>query len=184
MQEFYTVSRRDISSLKELTLYPHDYKPYYTLEKFYESEEVVDLLKDLYPNGLSSHGLQYLSDRFYWTRDGDGTNYITYTPVLEEMFELVRLWKFNNLPSRFTSTFGCISLDDAKHFRDEYCRGAGNIYLVSVNDFFKGDMKWFYSPSIVGNIILAQKYWSGKATDNPFWEYLLSPPVTILSKIE
>jgi hypothetical protein len=37
--------------------------------------------------------------------------------------------------------------------------------------------------SIIGLQIIAEKYWSGKASPVPFWEVLMENPIWILEKI-
>lgn len=185
MNEFYTVSRGDISNLKHLTLFEHDdSKPIYEVTNLFSMDDARTVLKMLYPLGISNHGAQYLYDRLYYVKDSYGRDYVSNTPLIESTFELVRLWKHPNKPSRFSSFFGCLTIEDAITFKQKFCQGKGDIYKVSSKEYFKADMTLLYTAaSIPGNYYLADKYWNGGASLNPFWEVLMSNPVNIISKI-
>lgn len=183
MPEFYTVARHDISSKTSLDLFKRDNTPIYELQNFFTQDDAKNLIDSLYPNGLSSHGRQYLYDKYEWLYDQQGKSYVSYLHIIEVTFELVRLLKFPDKPSRFTSLFGCETLEDARRFKTERCNNSGEIYKVSTDKFFKADMHLLYTATIPGNIIIAEKYWKGEASSNPFWEILMQAPVAIIEKV-
>ena len=185
MHEFYTVSRKDISALKTLELLPHDPSILLTeVVGLFTQPEAREVVETLYPMGLSGHGRTYLHNRHHFLYDDNKNSYVSYMPMIETTFELVRLWKFPDRPSRFTSMFGSLTITDAEKFKSEYCGGVGDIYKVSTDSFFKADMKLLYTgASFSGNINLATKYWNGESSADPYFEILMNSPVTIISKV-
>lgn len=183
MPEFYTVSRRDLTGKKTLELYQRDSSNIYELKDFFSQEDAKNLIDELYPNGISSHGRQYLYDKYTWLYDHNTKSYISYLHIIEITFELVRLWKYPDKPSRFISLFGCLTMEDAQKFKREKCSDMGDIYKVSTDSFFKADMNLLYTASIPGNILLAEKYWRGQQGPTPFWEVLMKAPINIIGKI-
>jgi len=181
MDEFYHVSRKDISTIKSFELQKHE--GHIEAETLYSSEEFIASKVNSFPNGLSNHGRQYLQNPFLAT--GPKTGFTKNEFVLESTFELIRKSKFPNKNSRFTSSFGCLSLEDARRIKKEIFGNTGQIYKVSCDNYTVADMKLLrQSGSIVGLEIVAEKYWSGKTSTNPFLEVIMENPVKILAKIE
>jgi hypothetical protein len=105
--------------------------------------------------------------------------------MIEWTFELIRRVNFKELPSRFESVFGCETLEQARIFKIKRRNGSGNIYKVLAEKSFKADMNYLYlGPSILGNQVLAEKYWKSQATENPFWEILMTGDVEVKEKME
>lgn len=180
MAEFYHVSRADISSLKELDLIKFD--GVIEAEKFYNPEEFKLYKSELYPDGISKHGEIYLHNVFKAT----GPN-LAFTPnefLIETAFELTRRLKFPNRKSRFECTFACLTIEDAKKIRVEQFNNAGKIYKVSCDKFSIADMNLLrQGGSIIGIQIMAEKYWSGIKSQNPFLEVLMETPIKIIEEI-
>lgn len=183
MPEFYTVSRKDISNLTNLNLFNLNEKDIYEIQDFFTLNDAVKKIKQLYPKGISSHGFQYLHDKYDYVYDDNNRSYISYMHIIEITFELIRQISFNEKPSRFESIFGCESLADALKFRNEKGNPENKIYKVSTDSFFKADMNLLYTGTILGNILIAEKYWRGQSSKNPFWEILMQAPVKILEEI-
>jgi hypothetical protein len=185
MKEFYIVSLNDLKIKQKLEL-TTDIKeiPFWNVQGLFSEKEVIDKINDLYPNGISRHGIQYMSEKFEFPK-WNGKDYVHHIPMIEWTFELIRRVNFKELPSRFESVFGCETLEQARIFKIKRRNGSGNIYKVLAEKSFKADMNYLYlGPSILGNQVLAEKYWKSQATENPFWEILMTGDVEVKEKME
>jgi len=181
--EFYTVARRDISNLEHLDLLSiNDDDLIYKAENLFTEDEARTKIRELFPNGLSNHGRQYLYDKYEFVNDNFGKSYMSYMPIIEKTFELVRRISFPERPSRFESLFGWQTLEEAQNFKEKLGEPNNKIYKVSTSSFFKADMNLLYAPTIAGTILLAEKYWQGNAGQNPCWEILMSAPIKIIEE--
>lgn len=181
MNEFYHVSRGDISGIKEFNLYKFD--GFIEAKPFYDASEFKEYKKDIFPNGISKHGERYLHNAFKST--GPNLSFTQNEFIIETTLELIRRLKFTERKSRFVSWFACLSLEDAKRVKMSVFKNNGTIYKVSCNSFFKADMSLLrQAGSIIGIQIVAEKYWLGQASAVPFWEILMEPPITIIEKVE
>lgn len=186
MAEFYTVSHSNITNLSQLNLFGINNIDYQNeVKDILSVDDIKRKLTELYPNGISNHGLMYLSTQLPFYTDGNGRSWVHNTGHTESLFELVRQLKFPDRPSRFTSFFGCETVDEAKKFNEKYREGKGVIHKVSTQSYFKADMSLLLNGgSIIGGYKFAEMYWKGEAGSNPFWEILMSGPVKILECID
>lgn len=184
MAEFYTVSRKEIDGLSELDLFTGYSTELYNVQGLFSIEDAEKLLSSLYPNGISRHGKQYLCDKYEIGYNDEGRPFISYTEMIETIFELIRQLKFSEKPSRFTSVFGCLSYEDAITFKNTVAIGSGTIYQVRAESYFIADMNLLKLATFPANMFFAERYWRGESLNNPFWEVLLKPPVKIIKKIE
>lgn len=83
-----------------------------------------EYVNDWFPNGVSEHGESYL------LRPAPAT---LLDPIVELACELVRRADFPDLPSRFTSVFGCATLEDAQTFRSQFGPPGAPIFEVETN---------------------------------------------------
>lgn len=185
MTELYFVSLKDLDINQKLNLQTkNDEIPFWNVEGFYTENEAKSKLKELYPNGISKHGIQYLSEKFDFLKS-NGKDYVPHMSMIELTFEFVRKTKFPDKPSRFTSVFGCESYEMAKKFRKEYRYDQGKIYKVLAEKCTRLDMRFLsIGLSILGTQIMAEKYWSGKSSKKPFWEVLMTGRIEIIEKME
>lgn len=189
MSTFFTVDRRGIlhqDQILNLTIH-NDIKIHWNngvpeFDLLYEDGRQEDELQahvnKLFANGVSTHGNQYFLD---------GQSYTSVTsPFIELLFEYVRRSYFAEKPSRFESFFACESLEQARAFRAKY--GNGTIWKVECDDAFRADMSLLTieQESILLTSYSAHRYWSGLADFRgpSFWEYLLTPPVHVLKRVE
>ncbi len=184
MPEFFTVATEEISKLEELNLLEIEKSIFTKNDGYFSLEETERKLNSLFSNGISYHGKQYLLDQCLPVYDNAQKAYFPHMPMIELIFELTRQIKFNDKPSRFESIFGCETLEEAKQFRQNRRNNNFKIYKVSAESYFKADMHLLSATSIAGNMVLAEKYWNGESSKNPFWEILMKPPVKILSEVE
>jgi len=110
---------------------------------------------------------------------------VNYSVLTEYLFEYVRKSYYLQRPSRFQSFFAFDNIEHAKDFRNKFCNSQGNICEIESKVSFKADMNLL----TLGNSLLeadyyAHLYWKGETTGNPFWEYLLVPPVKVIRKVE
>lgn len=146
-----------------------------------DPEALQQHVDQLFPEGVSSHGERYFLR--------NGTPAIVISPAIELLFEYVRRSSYADKPSRFQSFFAFGSLNDASNFREKFCNSQGTIWRVEYDDSgaFKADMNVLtLRDSLLVSSYRAHRYWQGlpdPSGEPPVWEYLLPPPVTILSRI-
>lgn len=130
----------------------------------------------LFPDGVSVHGEQYL------LRNASDPKLAS--PNIEMLFEYVRRACFPSRPSRFQSYFGCETIDQARYFRERHGDPLNGIWLVEAERSFTADMHFLQrGSSVLVGSYFAQQYWQGVASEDPFWEVLLVPPVGVLSRV-
>lgn len=170
VSKFYTVDRRLLLEKDQII----------TLKKY--NDVAPDVLKfhinTLFPKGLSFHGENYLLQNRTPEKN----------EVLELVFEYIRQAHFPEKPSRLQSMFACGLLEEALEFRNKYADHDHNaaIWEVECDFCFRGDMKLVHMPtSIIVLSYYAHLYWNGDpGSETPFWEYLLTPPIKVIRKIE
>ncbi len=182
MAVFYTVDR--IGALKAggtIELCSPDYSfPHHHAQNKETSLEIEQTIKDLFPLGLSPHGLRYLFDRYQFLQGA-----ISVSPMIELMVELVRRLEFSDYPSRLESFFGTESIETARRFKAEFSQPHHRVFKVSCARHFKADMRLLViGASAASSINLFKKYWRGESSLEPLWEVLMVPPVTIIEQVD
>ncbi|MDT0677297.1 hypothetical protein [Autumnicola musiva] len=181
MPKFFHVTRTNLSGIDSFQLGQFDNS--IAGEYLYSSQDFKSSIRKQYPDGIAKHGEIFLLNTFQST--GPNQGFTDNEFLIEMTFELVRKLKFPERNSRFTVSFGCLNLEDAKRLREITFDGEGEIFEVECDRYFKADMSFLrQGGSIIGMEIMAEKYWSGKSSGNPFWEVLMEYPVKILNKIE
>lgn len=183
MKTYFTVDRRGGLNSGESLQLIRDYSPYtcYEVSGVFNKDDLVFRLQTLYPEGLSRHGVQYLMESCLIIPDlqtGQSLRITPLEPVIETIFEQVRINEFPHRPSRMQAMFAWSSLKDASRFRGS----AENhlIYQVESSSAFVADMNLLHlGGSLVGAYEYAKKYWSGNKSDNPNLEVLIPLPVVI-----
>jgi hypothetical protein len=146
MQNFYTVDR-----LKNLLIGQQiDLNKNYLGQKFYPVEDIYtesDLkthLNELFPEGVSSHAVNYLTNYSLILKDsntGQPLPCVPHIPMIEMVFELVRRTNFYDNPSRFQSMFAWDSIERANQFRHESQYADAPIFKLQCETFFCADMR-------------------------------------------
>ncbi len=181
MAKFFHVTRTDLTLINKFKL--GQFENSIEAENLYSSNEFKNFNKAQFPDGISKHGEIFLLNPYQAT--GPNQGFTNNDFLIEITFELVRKLKFPQRNSRFTVSFGCLNLEDARQLKATTFDGDGEIYEVECNNFFKADMSYLrQGGSIIGMEIMAEKYWSGNSSKNPFWEILMECPVKVLKKIE
>lgn len=151
-----------------------------------------------YNGNLSVHGINYLITNFAFENPTNKT-----CTIFELIFELIRIQFFPDKPSRFQCFFGCDS--DSINYWLNIFNDSNNpfpIYEIEVENCIKMDSKFISNEiidmndldgklipdfptdiSIVKLAYQAYHYWSGSKTDNPLFEYLISSPFKVKSRI-
>jgi len=149
----------------------------------YGDIEPPDLQKHvgtLFPNGLTSHGERYL------LRSNLPPTAFT-DSKLEILFEYVRRAEFPQCPSRYESFFAWEDLPSAARFRLRYGDLNSLVWEIQADRAFRADMNLLQSGESITSLVksyFAHLYWQGKPGFNePFWECLLVPPVTVLRRV-
>lgn len=166
MTTFYTVDR--LNTLREkqvIKLVRHtDIKP----------AELQLHVDELFINGLTRHGDSY------FLKNSSTPGIIN--SQIEILAEYVRRANFSSCPSRFQAVFASGSIADAEKFISIY--GGGAVWEVSCESYFKADMNLLKNGnSVLVHSYFLNKYWKGESSENPFWEFLLVSPVTVIKKI-
>jgi hypothetical protein len=188
VSKFYTVDRSGNADKNITFSLKSNYSDHqiWTVQNVYDEGDVISRIIQMYPDGLSEHGIQYLIKHGLVIFE-NGTNKplsITHTtPMVEAIFELVRKSEFPQLPSRMQSMFAWCELDDAKEFN----AGLGStcsIYEVESDQAFIADQNLLYlGGSIIGAYEMARKYWSGERGNNCKLEAVIRLPVVLANAI-
>ncbi len=190
MARYYTLDRADTLRSGAVINYETDFSSAWPLPlkgKFCQ-EDLESLSRDLFPNGLTSHGKRYLLKEAFLVKSDFGSEgqkvSVVYEPILELLLEVVRRAYFPEKPSRFSALFAWGTLAEAEAFRSQHGAGRGNIYVVEAGSAFRADMSWVaLGGTNAAALWLAMKYWRGEASADPAWELLISPPVTVGDKV-
>jgi hypothetical protein len=130
----------------------------------------------LFPKGVTAHGEQYFVQP---------TAALKIDGLIELVFEYVRRSHFSRCPSRAQSFFAWGTMEDAIIFMNITGYPQASIWEVEAEEAFKCDMNWLKAAdSVLVMSYRAHQYWQGSSSDQPFWEFLLKPPVRILQKLD
>ncbi|HII4062765.1 TPA: DUF2441 domain-containing protein [Yersinia enterocolitica] len=158
-----------------------------------KKQELATFLTQMYPDGLSKHGHNYLYNPgpLMDEKNGDGQ-----ALLIGLVFELVRRSHFPEKPSRYQSLFACQHISEVKEFREQLAdeREEDEIRNAPIYEVFTdeavhcGDMRLLSDDCPVLELYRrAYLYWSGepapvregKEEEKPFWELLIPLPVLI-----
>ena len=179
----YSVDRRGVyvvgGSLDLLPQGPHQ-TPLLEQPGRWTAQDLIDLQKSLFPNGLSRHGWQYLFDQKAGLPGPDGEAYSAHGWMVELVFESFRLAHHPGRPSRLVSYFAWQTLDQARTFKGPQ----QHIYELE-GEGFVADQVWLtLGIQGIASYYNAEKYWSGAGSANPRWEVVLPAPVKVTRLIE
>lgn len=121
-----------------------------------------------------------------------------YLALREHVYEALRLSKFPNLPSRYTSSFICIGLDDIQNFRAKNDKQRSVLYEVSVVDntalmtSLDSELLGIQNMHEGGRMLSVEElseqasaYWSSNSrTDIAIPEILVESPIKILRRVD
>lgn len=167
------------------------------------------MVKDLFPEGISKHGLQYLRPSAYPKEPLNDEEELRMR-VLEQNFELCRRAAFPDCPSRFQSLFCVENISDLLAWPEILAPGFA-IYEIETLPLgastsrspnrvpFRADAAYlaggcFQTPegNAQGRILMdyslsrdygnASRYWSGCASPHPKWEWVVPLPVRVAAK--
>lgn len=160
---------------------------FWSVQDIYTESDLKTHLDELFSEGLSSHGATYFTNAYLILNDPytrQPLPYVPHIPIIEMVFELVRRTDFRDKPSRFQSLFAWDSIERANQFRHEFQQADAPIFKLQSEIVFRADMQLLLlGGSCLGASLFAHKYWRGKATQKPDWEYLLKPPVTVVEQV-
>jgi hypothetical protein len=186
MTEYFSVDRRGFyTEGGTLTLYkqnPIQNAPVVAGD-FGSMNDVQSHLARLFPDGLSLHGWDYMTRNTKITPGSDGQHYVEYSNALEIFIEYVRRASFPGLHSRLQSYFAFTSAEEARNFSAK--NGSKPVYKLHAERVFRYDQKWLrLGHQSAYTSYAAEQYWSGSATPEPTWEYLLAAPVSVMERIK
>ena len=138
-----------------------------------ETEQWLQFVKRQFPAGISEHGNRYLFD------DSGSSEQLQ-----ETIFEYVRQQRYSDQLSRFQSFFAIEATDlDRLAFVLKCTSGQYQVFEVAGSRVEKHDMLLLKGNSFVNCSYYAEQYWSGGHTENPLYEYLMQPPVSIIRRV-
>jgi hypothetical protein len=182
---FYSVDRRGFYQTgATLDLWQQDPlgRPFWRLPDWFEAEDLRAHVAELFPEGLSLHGWQYMVERHDFIRPTNSDAlFVNHNMVVELVFEYVRRAVLPLRRSRFQSFFAWESLEMARA-----CRKEGQaLYRVEPSSIFRADQSWLTigAQNAIASLC-GHRYWSGAPSDTPRWEILLAPPVRIMERID
>lgn len=166
-----------------------DYKP--------KQPELTAFLTQMYPDGLSKHGHNYLYNPGPLIGDANGESLAL---LIGLVFELVRRSHFPDKPSRYQSLFACQQISEVKAFREKLAdeRNEDEIRTTAIYEVItdetvhRGDMRLLSDDCPVLELYRqAHLYWSGEPAPvkegeeegTPFWELLIPLPVFVGRRI-
>ena len=179
---FYSVDRRGFYRTGgTLDLWQQDPlgRPFWRLPDWFEADDLRAHVAELFPDGLSLHGWQYMVERHDFIRPTK--LFVNHNMVVELVFEYVRRAVFPSRRSRFQSFFAWESLEMAKASRKE----GQALYRVDSSSVFRADQSWM-TIGVQNTIasLCGHRYWSGAPSGTPRWETLLAPPIRIMERID
>jgi hypothetical protein len=185
MPYFYSTDRKRSLQVGQQVDLIRDYSPQLPSgQSFFPDSDLKVHLNELFPEGLSFHGFQYLLNSNYLPQPPYHEHFYYKSPIIDLVFELVRKTRFPDKPSRFQSMFAWDSLDRAKNFRLEYNLPDAPIFKIHADTVFCADMQLLRLGNLgVTASFMADKYWKGEATEKPNWEYLLKLPVQVVEQV-
>src|SRR5262245_15694032 len=159
---FYSVDRSGLYQTDgTLDLWQQDPvlgRPFWRLPDWFEADDLRTHVGELFPDGLSLHGWQYMVERHDFIRPTNSDAlFVNHNMVVELVFEYVRRAVFPSRRSRFQSFFAWESLEMARAFRKE----GQALYRVESSYIFRADQSWLTLG--VQNAIAslsAHRYWS------------------------
>lgn len=157
------------------------------------------VLRDLYPEGLSRHGVRYAgtmvgtdqnvttpgpSEPLVAFRDmaDTETDRVFSTPtttLFEWFFELERLAEFSDCHSRFQSFFAWESREQISDLPQNQGQEP-QVVTVQCEDYTRRDMSLVEFESFSQGVANARRYWQGESSDDPVWEIVMEPPVNVI----
>ncbi|HSH58179.1 MAG TPA: hypothetical protein VK988_00785 [Acidimicrobiales bacterium] len=174
--EYFTVDR--VGTLSPSTI---------QLERWEDIEptELKVHVHEVFPDGLSRHGEQYLLQA---SSAGSALE-----PNLELLWEYARRTFAPDAPSRFQSLFAFERFEDAQEFEAEFGQARAVWTVRSCHQPFRTDMRWL---RLTGSALMvshaAMSYWRQASTAElplalgprrPLWEVLLLLPVDVLERV-
>lgn len=137
-------------------------------------------LRSLYPEGLSRHGRHYCRRDLYGDDPDDLWDF-----ACEAVFEMVRVAAFPERPSRLQSVFGFETRTAVDRFVERFVDDPCTVWTVEAEQSFVADMHLVDAEDFADGLRRARVYWQGATVrDDPFWEALLVPPVTVVEAVE
>ncbi|RDJ12429.1 DUF2441 domain-containing protein [Rhizobium grahamii] len=184
--KLYSADRRGFYQHGKLMLFktPHD-----PLMKFEDSprgdfggEEVLKHMLALFPDGLSPHGWDHAirpANVVVFTSATTSITAVEHSCAIEMLFEFVRRENFKHRPSRFQSYYAFDSIAEVEEFTKLFPDKTFPIYELNSAGVFKCDQKWMNVSDNIGSAFYrAHQFWTGAATKEPKWEYMLQTPIT------
>lgn len=155
--------------------------------KYTDCYEQSSLFNHLWPNGLSFHGRNQLSNKQVGINPLGRLNFNEINSAyIEQIVEFVRISEFPNIPSRYESLFLVPELSDIRHWK-VLTESSYPVFEVEYDTscpvldgyFLRGGISDNFLFSPCSALICAENYLSGKKSSLPMPEILVPLPVKI-----
>src|SRR5262249_43501517 len=155
-------------------------RPFWRLPDWFEADDLRAHVAELFPDGLSLHGWQFMVERHDFIRPTNSDAlFVNHNMVVELVFEYVRRAVFPSRRSRFQSFFRWKPLKRETAFP----KGGQALYGVKSNPIFRADQSWLPLGAKTAMAPLpAHRFWSGAPSAPPGGKFLLAPPVRIMER--
>lgn len=150
-----------------------------------------DHIEELFPDGVSAHGMGYL----FWQRtfafpaqpgfyDAAALDTMR-SHMIDILFEYVRRASFRERPSRYRSIFAWASLEDAQRFAASTGTPGVAVWELEGSSVFEADMNLLGLGLPLTSSLAAWRYWSGEAKHDvpPHWEHFLEPGARVCGRV-
>jgi len=145
----------------------------------------AQMMHELFPGGVSRHGVEYFID------SGHAQPSVDTNGMIEMIAELMRRVKYPERPSRFQSLFAWQTLEDAYRFagqsklsRPDNANPAFAVWEVDTmgsGEIFASDMKLLSLGTCwLDAFVHIDAYWHQDYSSDPFVEVLLPLPVRVI----
>ncbi len=189
---YYTVDRKNTLNLGqklELTKTDTHSSPNFQFSGFFSGPELVSHINELFPEGLSKHGWDFIKQKFLRNKapDYETTNMVEMDTayILEMNLEYTRRIFYAEKPSRFQSIFAWESIEDARKFKARFPNETPKIFAIEGKRMHKADMHMLLlGLNNASASLLAHKHWKSLSSLNPYWEIALELPVHVIDIIE
>ncbi|MDD1693087.1 MAG: hypothetical protein LUQ71_00025 [Methanoregula sp.] len=159
MPEFFTVDRNNRLTEGIILNTDSNYinRKFWPIGDIISQSDLSQLVNEIYPEGLTEHGKNYLLDECLVIPTPNGpAPIVPHIPMIELVFELVRRIEFPDQISRYQAIFGWGTLEEAKKFNERDVKNNSPIYVVSCERSTKLDMNLlFLGGSSIGSILFA-----------------------------
>lgn len=134
-------------------------------------------IANTYPTGISEHG-----HRYGFRTEPQNAIELCDSKAIEWLFEGIHLSRYPDALSRLQAVFAVSESDVSRMIGKYGFTSSVACFEVVSSHVEKRDMA-LLTGDIASAFMNANKYWQGLCSEQPFYEYLMKPPVMIVQKL-